>query len=86
MKSKLISMRLNPEKLADKKVIEILSALPTRRKSEYIRNAIVAYNDSERLVVLMKQAFLEAMDERETVQAEKKNEIDGVFNDYLKSL
>ncbi len=72
MKSKLISMRLNPEKLADKKASEILSALPTRRKSEYIRNVIIAYNDFDCLIVLMKQALLEALDEREAKQAERR--------------
>ncbi len=86
MKGKVISIRLNPEKLTDKKAEEILSSLPPRRKSEYIRNAIITYNNFERLIGLMKQALLEAMDERETIQAEKKNETDGGYNDYLKSL
>jgi len=86
MKNITISIRLNPEKLVDRKVEEILSNLPTRRKSEYIKNAIIAYNDFERLIEPMKQAFLEAMDERESVQAEKKNETDGGYIDYLKSL
>ena len=86
MKNKTISIRLNLEKLADKKAEEILSGLPSRRKSEYIRNAIVANNDFERLIELMKQAFIEAMDERETIQAEKKNGENGDFNDYLKFL
>ena len=86
MKGKVISIRLNLEKLTDKKAEEILSSLPSRRKSEYIRNAIVAYNEVERLIELMKQALIEAMEERETNQAEKKNEENGGFNDYLKSL
>ena len=86
MKGKVISIRLNLEKLTDKKANEILSSLPPRRKSEYIRNAIIKYNDFERLIGLMKQALLEAMDERETIQAEKKNEKDGGYNDYLQSL
>ena len=86
MKNITISIRLNPEKLTDRKVEEILSNLPTRRKSEYIRNAIVSYNNFERLIEMMKQAFIEVIDERETIQAEKKNEEKGVVNDYLKSL
>ncbi len=86
MKGKVISIRLNLEKLTDKKAEEILSSLPSRRKSEYIRNAIIAYNEVERLIELMKQALIEAMEERETNQAEKKNEENGGFNDYLKSL
>lgn len=86
MKSKIVSIRLSPDKLSDQKVVEILSRLPTRRKSEYIRNAIVAYNDFERLIELMKQALIEVLDERETIQAEKKNEKDGGYDDYLKSL
>ena len=86
MKVKVISIRLNLEKLTDKKAEEILSSLPSRRKSEYIRNAIVAYNEVERLIELMKQALIEAMEERETNQAEKKNEENGGFNDYLKYL
>jgi len=56
MKSKIISIRLNPNKLTSQKVEAILSELPTRRKSEYIRNAIVTYSDFEHLVELMKQA------------------------------
>jgi predicted DNA-binding protein len=86
MKNKVISIRLNPDKLTDKKADEILSSLPSRRKSEYIRNAIVAYNDFERLIELMKQAFIEAIDKREPIQAEKKNDENGDFNDFLKSL
>ena len=86
MKNKTISIRLNPEKLSDKKVAEILSNLPTRRKSEYVRNAIIVYDNQEKLIELLKQAVLEAMEERETKQAEKKNEENGGFNDYLKSL
>ena len=86
MKGKVISIRLNLEKLTDKKAEELLSGLPTRRKSEYIRNAIIAYNDFERLIELIKQSLLEVMDEREALQAEKKNEENGGFNDYLKSL
>jgi|GEM_PF-2484466 len=86
MKSKIISIRLNPNKLTSQKVEAILSELPTRRKSEYIRNAIVTYSDFEHLVELMKQALIEVLDERETIQAEKKNEKDGGYDDYLKSL
>ena len=86
MKNKIVSIRLSLEKLTDKKVYEALSRLPPRRKSEYIRNAIIAYKDFECLIEMMKQALMEAIDERETKQAEKKNEIDGEYNDYLKSL
>jgi len=86
MKGKVISIRLNYEKLTDKKAEEILSKLPSRRKSEYIRNAIVAYNDSERLIELMKQALMEVLDARETIQAGKESKIDGGFDDYIKSL
>ncbi len=86
MKGKVISIRLNLEKLTDRKIEETLSNLPTRRKSEYVRNAIIVYDNQEKLIELLKQAVLEAMEERETKQAEKKNEENGGFNDYLKSL
>ena len=86
MKSKTISIRLNPNKLTSQKVEAILSKLPNRCKSEYIRNAIVAYNDSERLIELMKQALMEALNEREATHAGKENKTDGEFDDYLKSL
>jgi predicted oxidoreductase (fatty acid repression mutant protein) len=86
MKGKVISIRLNLEKLTDKKAEEILSGLPTRRKSEFVRNAIVAYDNYEYLIEIIKQALLEAMDEQELQQAEKKNEENGGFDDYLKSL
>lgn len=86
MKSKIISIRLSLEKLTDKKVYEVLSRLPPRRKSEHIKNAIIAYYDFEHLIKVMKQAFIEAMDEIENKQAEKKNQEDEFFNDYLKSL
>lgn len=86
MKSKIISIRLRIDKLTDQKVDDILSGLPTRRKSEYIRNAIIAYNDFERLIEMIKQSFKEVIDERETIQAEKKNEENGDFYNYFKSL
>ena len=86
MKNKTISIRLNPDKLTDKKVEEILSSLPDRRKSEYIRNAIMAYENQENLLELLKQAVREAMEEQDAKQAGKKNNENGGFNDYLKSL
>ena len=72
MKNKTVSIRLNPEKLVDRKIEEVLSNLPARRKSEYIRNAIIAYDNQEKLFDLLKKAVLEAMEEQETKQAEKR--------------
>ena len=89
MQGKVISIRLNTDKLTDKKADEILSNLPSRRKSEFIRNAVIAYGDQENLLELMKQAMVKAMEERSAEQAEKRkeyNESDGGYVDFLKSL
>ena len=86
MKQKIISIRLSLDKLTDQKIDNILSRLHLRRKSEYIRNAIVSYNNFEHLLELIKQALIEVLDERETIQAGVKNETEGGFDDYLQSL
>jgi hypothetical protein len=89
MQGKVISIRLNMDKLTDRKTDEVLSSLPNRRKSEYIRNAIIAYNNQENLLELMKQVMIGAMDEWDAKQAGKKNgnskSING-YVDYLESL
>ena len=89
MPGKVISIRLNTDKLTDKKADDILSNLPSRRKSEYIRNSIIAYNDQKNMLELMKRALLEAMNEWDAKQAEKKNgnsEFGNGCVDFLKSL
>jgi len=86
MEHKVISFRLNLEKLTDQKVGDILSDLPARRKSEYIRNAMLAYNNYEKLIEPIKRALLEAMDERDAIQAEKRKENDGGYNDNFSSI
>ena len=89
MRGKVISIRLNIEKLTDKKADDILSSLPSRRKSEYIRNAIIAYNDQENLLELMRQVMVKVMSEGDAKQAEKKkenNESGNGYRDFLKSL
>lgn len=89
MKGKIISIRLNIEKLTDKKADEILSSLPSRRKSEFVRNAIISYNNQRNLLELMKRALLEAMKEWDGEHAEKRNEngeTKNIYVDYLKSL
>jgi len=89
MQGKVISIRLNTDKLTDKKADEILSNLPSRRKSEYIRNAIIAYNDQENLMVLIQQTMIKAMEEWDAKQTEKKrenNESGNGYRDFLKSL
>ena len=52
MQGKVISIRFNTNKLTDKKADEILSNLPSRRKSEYIRNAIIAYDNQKNMLSL----------------------------------
>ncbi len=84
MKSKIISIRLNLEKLTDRKINDILQLLPSRRKSEYIRNAVIAYDNQEKFIELLKQSMLEILDEREIKDAASKTE--NTFYDYLKSL
>ena len=89
MQGKVISIRLNTDKLSDKKADEILSNLPSRRKSEYIRNAIIAYDNQKNMLELMKLAVLETMEEFDAKQAEKKkvnNESENGYVDFLKSL
>jgi hypothetical protein len=89
MKCKTISIRLNLDKLTDWKANEILMKLPKRCKGEYIRNAIIAYDDYAKLLELMKQSLTEVLDKYESKQAGKKNEpskTEDNFYDYLKSL
>lgn len=89
MQGKVISIRLNIDKLTDKKADEILSSLPSRRKSEYIRNAIIAYNDQENLMELIQQVMIKALEEWDAKQAEKRNEnneSENGYEDFLKSL
>ena len=89
MQGKVISIRLNTDKLSDKKADEILSNLPSRRKSEYIRNAIIAYDNQKNMLELMKLAVLETMEEFDAKQAENKkgnNESENGYEDFLKSL
>jgi len=89
MQGKVISIRLNTDKLTDKKADKILSSLPSRRKSEYIRNAIIAYKDQENLMELIQQAMIKAMGEWDAKQTEKKkesNESENGYVDFLKSL
>ena len=89
MKCKTISIRLNLDKLTDRKANEILMKLPKRCKSEYIRNAIITYDDYTKLLELIKQSLAEALDEYESKQAGKKNKpskTEDNFYDYLKSL
>lgn len=89
MQGKVISIRLNTDKLTDRTVDEILSNLPSRRKSEYIRNAIIAYDNQKNMLELMKLAVLETMEELELKRTEKKNkngESEYGYDDYFKSL
>ena len=85
MKSKIISIRLNLEKLTDRKVNEILLMLPSRRKSEYIRNAVIAYDNQEKLAEVLKKTVAEALEENEAKQAEKKKENNGGYNGFFGS-
>ena len=88
MQGKVISIRLNTDKLTDKKADEILSNLLNGRKSEYIRNAIITYHDRENLLELMKQAMINALEEWDAKQTEKKeenNESGNGYRDFLKS-
>ena len=88
MQGKVISIRLNMDKLTDRKADEVLSNLPNKRKSEYIRNAIIAYNNQENLLELMRQVMISAMGEWDAKQANKKNvdsEANNGYADYLKS-
>jgi len=89
MQGKVISIRFNTNKLTDKKADEILSNLPSRRKSEYIRNAIIAYDNQKNMLELMKLAVLETMEEFDAKQAENKkgnNDSENGYVDFLKSL
>jgi len=86
MKSKMISIRLNLEKLTDNKTNEILISLPSRRKSEYIRNSIIAYNNQEKLLELLKQVVLEVLEEKDAKQAGKKSKNNGGYDDFLRSI
>ena len=59
MNGKRLSIRLNLDKLNHKKAFEILSALPSGRKSEYAVNAIIrAYDTDEVLELVNGQAVL----------------------------
>ena len=85
MKSKMICIRLNLEKLTDRKVSDILLLLPSRRRSEYIRNAVIAYDNQEKLSEVLKKTVTEAMEENESRKAEKRSENNGGFNGFFGS-
>ncbi len=85
MKSKIISIRLNLEKLTERKVNDILLLLPSRRKNEYIRNAVIAYDNQGKLSEGLKKTVAEDIEENEAKQAEKKSENNGGFNGFFDS-
>ncbi len=86
MTDKRLSIRLNLEKLSHKKADEILSALPKRRKSEYVVNAIIMANGQDNLYNMIKDAVKEGFKELPIYKADTKGAIENVAVDYLESL
>ena len=86
MIEKRLSIRLNLEKLSHQKAYEILSALPKRRKSEYVVNAIIMANKHDNLSMIIKGAIKEAFDELPLSKTNTGGTIENVAIDYLASL
>ena len=86
MIEKRLSIRLNLEKLSHKKADEILAALPKRRKSEYIVNAIIMADRYDDLSIIVKEAVNEALSELSISKADTGGDIENVAVDYLSSL
>lgn len=86
MIEKRISIRLNLEKLSHKKVYEILSSLPNRRKSEYVINAIIMAYEKDNLFDMIKVAVKEAINGTEIPKAGNDEGVENIAIDYLKTL
>ena len=86
MIEKRLSIRLNLEKLSHKRADEILDALPKRRKSEYIVNAIIMADRFDNLSKIVKDAVNEALSELSVYKDDTGGDIENVAVDYLSSL
>lgn len=86
MNSKRLSIRLNLDKLQHQKAYEILSALPSGRKSEYVINAIIKTYDTEETLNMVKQVLQENLNTAVLTSSSDNGGIDNVVTDYLKSL
>ena len=86
MNGKRLSIRLNLDKLNHKKAFEILSGLPSGRKSEYAVNAIIRAYDTDEVLELVRKVLHE--DTAKDIQSVSSNKdgIDNVVVDYLKTL
>ena len=86
MSGKRLSIRLNLDKLNHKKAYEILSTLPSGKKSEYVVSAIVRAHDTDEVLELVRQVLNE--NTARDVQSATSNDdgIDNVVVDYLKTL
>ena len=65
---------------------EILVALPKRRKSEYIINAIIMADRYDNLSIIVKDAVNEALSELPISKADTGGDIENIAVDYLSSL
>lgn len=81
-----LSIRLNLDKLNHKKAYDILSALPPRRKSEYIVSAIIRAHDTDEVLEIVRQVLSESTSAEIQSTSSSNGEIDNVAMDYLKSL
>lgn len=86
MNGKRLSIRLNLDKLNHQKAYEILSALPPRRKSEYVVSAIIRAHDTDEVLELVRQVLHENSSSEIQSVSGSNDEIDNVAMDYLKSL
>lgn len=86
MNGKRLSIRLNLDKLNHKKAYDILSELPSGRKSEYVVSAIIRAHDTDEVLGLVRQVLNENTTLDIQSALESNEEIDNVAIDYLKSL
>ena len=86
MSGKRLSIRLNLDKLNHKKAYEILSALPSGKKSEYVVSAIIRAYDTDVVLELVRQVLNENTARDVQSFASNNDGIDNVVVDYLKTL
>ena len=86
MSGNRISIRLNLDKLNHKKAYEILSALPSGKKSEYVVSAIIRAHDTDEVLELVRQVLSESAIQEIQPISSGNDGIDNVAMDYLKSL
>ena len=93
MAQKNMNFRLNTDKMMDDKVLDILQSLPNGRKSEYIRNSIVFFDNNaiklkmiEKTVEKSVSNAIEELDIKTTKNNYAANDNMAIMMDFVKTL